>query len=110
MDPLGPSQFDAAHFAAMWGPGLLILIGLWLLFRRLIDRTFSAAGELVKVFREDFKEHVNAQVRQATAINEMVNIMKAREESDQNEHREILICLRVLQKQMEGIAGLLTKK
>jgi len=91
------TQFNLTQFATVWGPGFIILVGFFLLLRRLIDRSFSVAGELLKGARKDFKEFVKAQTDQAGAMSEMALTLKGRDESERDEHREILMCLRLQQ-------------
>ncbi len=93
MEELG----NITQFATIWGPGFVILVGFFLLLRRLIDRSFSVGGELMKGAREDFKEFVGAQTEQAGAMSEMAITLKGRNESDRDEHREILMCIKLQQ-------------
>jgi hypothetical protein len=102
---------DIQHVAIWWGPGVLVLITFGYGFLRLahywIEKTMEVkrqqtdgAYSLVRQYIEKF---LGAQSGQADALSRLANSVEHHESQESFEHQEILIALKALHHDMNGL-------
>jgi hypothetical protein len=106
MNPL-----DLQRLALWWGPGVLVLIIFGYGFLRLahywVEKTMEVKRQQMDgaygLVRQYIEKFLGAQSGQADALSRLANSLEHRESQDSFEHQEILIALKALHRDMNGL-------
>jgi hypothetical protein len=106
MNPL-----DFQHVAIWWGPGVLVLIAFGWGFFRLAQYWIEKSMDVKRLqmdgayglVRQYIEKFLGAQSGQADALSRLANSVEHRETQESFEHQEILIALKALHRDMNGL-------
>ena len=106
MNPL-----DIQHVALWWGPGVLVLItfgyGLLRLAQYWIEKTMEVKRQQMEgaygLIGQYIEKFLGAQSGQADALARLANSVEHHESQESFEHQEILIALKALHRDMNGL-------
>jgi len=106
MNPL-----DIQHLALWWGPGVVVLIAFGYGFLRLaqywIDKSMDVKRQQMEgaygLVRQYIEKFLGAQSGQADALSRLANSVEHHESQESFEHQEILIALKALHHDMNGL-------
>jgi hypothetical protein len=106
MNPL-----DLQHVALWWGPGVLVLIafgyGLLRLAQYWIEKSMEVKRQQMDgaygLIRQYIEKFLGAQSGQADALARLANSVEHHESQESFEHQEILIALKALHRDMNGL-------
>jgi hypothetical protein len=106
MNPL-----DIQRVALWWGPGILVLIIFGYGFLRLahywIEKSMDVKRQQMEsaygLIRQYIEQFLGAQSGQADALSRLANSVEHRESQESFEHQEILIALKALHRDMNGL-------
>jgi hypothetical protein len=106
MNPL-----DIQRVALWWGPGILVLIIFGYGFLRLAHYWIEKSMEVKRqqmdgaygLVRHYIEQFLGAQSGQADALSRLANSVEHRESQESFEHQEILIALKALHRDMNGL-------
>jgi len=106
MNPL-----DIQHLALWWGPGVLVLIAFGYGFLRLaqywIDKSMEVKRQQMEgaygLVRQYIEKFLGAQNGQADALSRLASSVEHHESQESFEHQEILIALKALHHDMNGL-------
>jgi len=106
MNPL-----DIQHLALWWGPGVLVLIAFGYGFLRLaqywIDKSMEVKRQQMEgaygLVRQYIEKFLGAQSGQAEALSRLASSVEHHESQESFEHQEILIALKALHHDMNGL-------
>jgi len=102
---------DIQHIALWWGPGVLVLIIFGYGFLRLAHYWIEKSMEVKRqqmdgaysLARRYIEQFLGAQSCQADALARLANSVEHRETQESFEHQEILISLKALHRDMNGL-------
>ena len=105
------SPLDIQHVALWWGPGVLVLIAFGYGFLRLayywIEKTMEVKRQQMEgaygLVRQYIEKFLGAQSGQADALSRLANSVEHHESQESFEHQEILIALKALHRDMNGL-------
>ena len=106
MNPL-----DFPHVALWWGPGVLVLMAFGYGFLRLAQYWIEKSMEVKRqqmdgaygLARQYIEKFLGAQSGQAEALSRLANSVEHHESQESFEHQEILIALKALHRDMDGL-------
>ena len=106
MNPL-----DLQHMVLWWGPGVLVLIAFGWGFFRLAEYWIGKSMDVKRqqmdgaygLVRQYIEKFLGAQSGQADALARLANCVEHHESQESFEHREILIALKALHQDMDGL-------
>jgi len=102
---------DVQRVALWWGPGVLVLIafgyGLLRLAQYWIEKSMEVKRQQMDgaygLVRQYIEKFLGAQSGQADALSRLANSVEHRESQESFEHQEILIALKALHHDMNGL-------
>ena len=102
---------DIQRVALWWGPGVLVLIAFGYGFLRLAQYWIEKSMEVKRqqmdgaygLVRQYIEKFLGAQSGQADALSRLANSVEHRESQESFEHQEILIALKALHRDMNGL-------
>ena len=102
---------DIQRVAVWWGPGVLVLIafgyGLLRLAQYWIEKSMEVKRQQMDgaygLVRQYIEKFLGAQSGQADALSRLANSVEHRESQESFEHQEILIALKALHHDMNGL-------
>jgi hypothetical protein len=102
---------DIQRVALWWGPGVLVLIafgyGLLRLAQYWIEKSMEVKRQQMDgaygLVRQYIEKFLGAQSGQADALSRLANSVEHRESQESFEHQEILIALKALHRDMNGL-------
>jgi len=102
---------DIQRVALWWGPGVLVLIVFGYGFLRLAHYWIEKSMEVKRqqmdsaygLVRQYIEQFLGAQSGQADALSRLANSVEQRETKESFEHQEILIALKALHRDMNGL-------
>jgi len=102
---------DIQRVALWWGPGILVLIIFGYGFLRLAHYWVEKSMEVKRqqmdgaysLVRQYIEQFLGAQSGQADALSRLANSVEHRETQESFEHQEILIALKALHRDMNGL-------
>jgi len=102
---------DLQRVALWWGPGVLVLIafgyGLLRLAQYWIEKSMEVKRQQMDgaygLVRQYIEKFLGAQSGQADALSRLANSVEHRESQESFEHQEILIALKALHRDMNGL-------
>jgi hypothetical protein len=105
------SPLDLQRVALWWGPGVLVLIIFGYGFLRLAHHWLEKSMEVKRqqmdgaygLVRQYIEKFLGAQSGQADALSRLASSVEHRESQDSFEHQEILIALKALHRDMNGL-------
>jgi len=105
------SPFDIQRVALWWGPGILVLIVFGYGFLRLAHYWIEKSMEVKRqqmdstysLVRHYIEQFLGAQSGQADALSRLANSVEHRETQESFEHQEMLIALKALHHDMNGL-------
>ena len=105
------SPLDLQRIALWWGPGVLVLIifgyGLLRLAHYWIEKSMEVKRQQMDgayaLVRQYIEQFLGAQSGQADALTRLANSVEHRESQESFEHQEILIALKALHRDMNGL-------
>ena len=105
------SPIDIQRVALWWGPGILVLIIFGYGFLRLAHYWIEKSMEVKRqqmdgayaLVRHYVEQFLSAQSGQADALSRLANSVEHRESQESFEHQEILIALKALHRDVNGL-------
>ena len=105
------NPFDVQRVALWWGPGILVLIIFGYGFLRLAHYWIEKSMEVKRqqmdcaygLVRHYIEQFLGAQSGQADALSRLANSVEHRESQESFEHQEMLIALKALHRDMNGL-------
>jgi hypothetical protein len=105
------NPIDLQRVALWWGPGILVLIIFGYGFLRLAHYWIEKSMEVKRqqtdgayaLVRHYVEQFLGAQSGQANALSRLANSVEHRESQESFEHQEILIALKALHRDMNGL-------
>ena len=102
---------DLQHVALWWGPGVLVLIAFGWGFFRLAEYWIGKSMEVKRqqmdgaygLVRQYIEKFLGAQSGQADALARLANCVEHHESQESFEHQEILIALKAMHHDMDGL-------
>jgi hypothetical protein len=106
---MNPSDFQ--HVALWWGPGVLVLIAFGWGFFRLAEYWIGKSMEVKRqqmdgaygLVRQYIEKFLGAQSGQADALARLASCVEHHESQESFEHQEILIALKAMHHDMNGL-------
>ncbi len=89
---MGKPDIDLLLFVFQWGPGIIILTGLYLLFIKIL--------RAVPTFISQHAENINAQT---AVLSELKDSLSDSQQKHSLEHREMLLTLRYVAQKLESL-------
>ena len=105
------NPIDVERVALWWGPGILVLIIFGYGFMRLAHYWIEKTMEVKKqqtdsaygIVRQYIEQFLGSQGSQADALSRVANSVEHRESLESFEHQEILIALKAMHRDMDGL-------
>jgi hypothetical protein len=99
------------HVALWWGPGVVILLIFGYGFLRLayywIEKSLDVKQRQTEsafgIARQYIEQFLSAQHSQATALSRLATSVEQRDSHESFEHQEILIALKALHRELQGL-------
>jgi hypothetical protein len=105
------NPYDLERVAVLWGPGVLVLVVFGYGFLRLaqywIEKSMDFKRQQVDgaygVLRQYVEQFLSTQGSQANALSRLANCVEHRESQESFEHQEILIALKAMHRDLDGL-------
>ncbi len=105
------NPIDVERVALWWGPGILVLVIFGYGFMRLahywIEKTMEVKRQQTDsaygVVRQYIEQYLTSQSSQADALSRLANSVEHRESLESFEHQEILIALKAMHRDFNGL-------
>ena len=90
------SNLSITNLTILWGPGIIILVGIYSITRAVFQKIFSLVdkhlGELVK-----------SQKSQSAAVEKLAFTLEKQSSKDSIEHESIMLTLKVISSRLEDV-------